>query len=434
MKLAGKHVTLLGLGRHGGGLGAARHLIGSGARLTISDAATAEELAAPIAALAGSNVARWSLGGHDEDDFRQADIVVVNPAVRPGNPYVELARNSGAAITSEIELFMSACPGRLIGVTGTCGKSSTATMLASILEAEGRKTWLGGNLGGSLLDHLPQMRAAHEVVVELSSFQLFWLTPGARLPDVSVVTNFTPNHLDWHPTLEHYAAAKQRILGRSGFGEHVVLGGDPTLATWKDRLLPDATLACAGDDLPALGVQGPHQRENAACAAAAARLCGCSSAAIEKGLAEFRGLPHRLQFVGEIQGRRFFNDSKSTTPAATRAAVEAFDSPVWLLAGGLDKGCDWGQALEVVVKRVRGAVFYGTSAPALFDRVARLQPGFRAACVGTLAEALEAAWSFSAPGDVIVLSPGSASFDQFRGYDDRGDAYVQLVRELGRRV
>ncbi len=211
-ELRGRRVTVMGLGRHGGGVAAARWLAGQGARVTVTDLADESTLAESLAELSDAPIAAYQLAGHREADFRRAEIVVVNPAVAPGNHYVGAAREAGAKVTSEIELFLNACPARVVGVTGSAGKSTTASMLTSMLQRDGRRVWLGGNIGRSLLPVLEEMTSDDWAVLELSSFQLAWLSAGARWPEVAVVTNCAPNHLDWHGSFEHYRLAKQRLL------------------------------------------------------------------------------------------------------------------------------------------------------------------------------------------------------------------------------
>ena len=298
----------MGLGHFGGGVAAARWLARQGAVVTVTDLADETMLAAAVASLKGEPIAALHLGGHREEDFRQTDLVVVNPAVRPGNPFLQIARDGGARLSSEIELFLEACPARMIGVTGSNGKSTTAAMTAAILRADGRPTWLGGNLGGSLLDRLPEMRRDGWVALELSSFQLWHLSSHAPLPQLAVVTGCSPNHLDWHGTYEHYVAAKQRILTGQTGGDLAVLNTyDAEVATWgslgQGRLLPLPPLS----DIPPLAVPGEHNRINAACAAAAAAGAGCDAAAIRRGLESFHGLPQRLERFAVVAGRSFYN-------------------------------------------------------------------------------------------------------------------------------
>ena len=287
----------MGLGRHGGGLAAARYLAEQGAVVTVTDLADAAALAESLSALADVPIAQFHLGGHRETDFIFPDLIVVNPAVRPDSPWVA-ARAASAQITSEIELFLAACPAPVIGVTGTAGKSTTASMIAAIIRAAGRPVWLGGNIGRSLLGELPRIGPDDRVVLELSSFQLHWLSEAARWPRWGVLTNFAPNHLDWHGSVERYRAAKQRLLDHA-----------EDCPSWDD---------C---DLPPLSVPGRHNRANAALAAGAACAAGADRAAVERGLADFAALPHRLEFAAEIAGRTFYDDSKATTPEAAIAAT-----------------------------------------------------------------------------------------------------------------
>jgi UDP-N-acetylmuramoylalanine--D-glutamate ligase len=432
MDFSGQRVTIMGLGRHGGGVEAARFLATRGAHVTVTDLADETALADSIAALSGVPIAAWRLGGHDEGDFHQADWVVVNPAVKPNHRLAELARQSGAKITSETEIFLTLCPSTVIGVTGSNGKSSTCGMIAGILERDGRRTWLGGNIGRSLLPALDQMTPDDFVVLELSSFQLWWLSDNTPMPRIAVITNCTANHLDWHRSVDHYRHSKQKLLiGQSLRDSAAVLNTrDPVVADWK-RLVRGELFPVATDaEIPQLRVVGQHQRANAACAAAVACAVGCSPDAVAAGLANFRGLPHRIEFVGEVAGRQFFNDSKSTTPESTIAALGSFDCPVWLLAGGYDKGVDFLALVKSVVQRARGAAFYGVVGNKLRDLAQSYDPGFESIMIESLEAAFAWCWSRSQSGDTILLSPACASFDQFRDYEHRGETYVRLIRAL----
>ena len=300
----------MGLGHFGGGAAAARWLAGHGAIVTATDLADEKVLASALTILADSPIAAFHLGGHREEDFRQTDLVVVNPAVRPGNPWLAVARQNGVRLTTEIDLFLQVCPAASIGVTGSNGKSTTSAMIAAILQAGGRRTWLGGNIGVSLLDHLDEIGPDDGVVLELSSFQLQYLRPEARLPHVAVVTSFSPNHLDWHASMDEYAAAKQILLQRQRPHDLAVLNThDRRLGAW-DRLVRGRLLPLVADDeLPPLQVPGWHNRLNAVCAATAALGAGCNRAAIDRGLQSFHGLPQRMEPIAQTAGRTFYNDS-----------------------------------------------------------------------------------------------------------------------------
>jgi len=488
-----QRVTVMGLGHFGGGVAAARWLARQGARVTVTDLADEQVLADSLAELAGEPIAACHLGGHREEDFRAPDCVVVNPAVRPGNPFVEIARKAGARITTEIEMFIWACPARIVGVTGSNGKSTTAAMTAAILRAaaEGNgvgaplckaghrpkvgrgplrpmspdpfsqaRVWLGGNLGGSLLERLDEMSPGDWTVLELSSSQLWYMDRETPMPHVAVVTNCTPNHLDWHGRFEDYVAAKQRVLAGQTPEDFAVLNTlDPEVRSWggacgttafggakvarppsavEESAQPGAAVPHAArlvplwpeGKIPELRVPGEHNRVNAACAAAAAFAAGCDEEAIRAGLAGFTALPQRLELVAVVGGRRFCNDSSATTPESTVAALRSVQGRVWLLAGGRDKGLDFRPLGEAIVRWACGAAFYGSARDALRSEVAAHAPGFRTTSAQTMADALAWCWEQSRPGDAILLSPACSSQDQFQNFRRRGEHFVALVRQL----
>jgi UDP-N-acetylmuramoylalanine--D-glutamate ligase len=459
MNFRNQRVTVMGLGHFGGGVAAARWLARQGAVVTVTDTADAPALADALGALQGEAIAAFHLGGHVEADFRHVDLLVVNPAVRPENPYLQIARESSVRVTSEIELFLDACPARIVGVTGSNGKSTTAAMAAALLgfccgesfcpwgrlpacRSSGRlatcptphpRSWLGGNIGGSLLDRLDEIAPDDWVVLELSSFQLWHLSAAARMPHVAIVTGCTPNHLDWHGSLAHYAAAKQRILAGQSPGDFAVLNmHDAEVSTWqpfvRGRCVPPVPLA----DIPPLAVPGEHNRVNAACAAAAALAVGCDAEAVDRGLRAFHGLPQRLELFATIDGRRFYNDSTATTPESTIAALDALEEPIWLLAGGRSKGFDFGPLAAAITARARGAALFGAVRDELQAAVAARMNGFPCMATESLDEALAWCWQQSRPGDAIVLSSACASTDQFRNFRHRGERFAELVSELGK--
>jgi UDP-N-acetylmuramoylalanine--D-glutamate ligase len=424
----------MGLGHFGGGVEAARWFARNGAQVTVTDLSDEQTLAESLQALQGEPIAAFHLGGHREEDFRDAAVVVVNPAVRPDNPFLRIARESGTRLTSEIALLMSLCAAPIIAVTGSNGKSTVAAMIAAILPAAGRRAWLGGNIGESLLKRLDLIAPQDRVVLELSSFQLWHLGPNVRMPPVAVVTGCSPNHLDWHRDYADYVAAKQRILlGQTRHDWAVLNLHDAEVATWeplvRGRLVPLPEL----DQIPTLAVPGEHNRVNAACAAAAGLAAGCPWESIRRGLTEFPGLPQRLEWVGSAAGRQFYNDSTSTTPESTIAALKALQQPVWLLAGGKDKGLDLGELAAAAVERARGAAFFGSVRELLLGWATALDPQFSCTAVETMAEALDWCWARSQPGEAIVLSPGAASGDQFRNFRQRGQRFVELVRDFSAR-
>lgn len=442
---AKKRVTVMGLGRFGGGVGVTRWLAQRGARLTVTDEVPAEKLADSLAQISDTGAA-LHLGGHVEADFTQADVVVVNPAVMPSSPYLQAARRAGVPITTEINLFVERCRGRTIGVTGSVGKSTTTAMIGHVLEqayTRGR-TWVGGNIGKSLLDALPQIEPHDVVVLELSSFQLERTPAVGWSPEVAVITNIVPNHVDWHGDLAAYIDAKLNIVRFQPAGRtRVVLGDSAALheaceqrglklaGAWRTGCVEGAPVARRGDgqilrwpELRLL-VPGRHNVENAAAALTAAREMGVSQQAAAAALGDFAGLPHRLQRVCERDGVTYFNDSKATTPEAAITALGAFEQPVLVILGGYDKEIDLTPAIEAAARKARFAACVGQTGPAMAAGIA--QRGGRAQVFDTFDAAVAACRREARPGEVVLLSPACASWGMFSDYRERGERFAQLV-------
>ncbi|HUG90355.1 MAG TPA: UDP-N-acetylmuramoyl-L-alanine--D-glutamate ligase [Planctomycetaceae bacterium] len=459
-RFSGQRVTVMGLGRFGGGVGAVRFLVERGARVTVTDLAREEELADSLAQLDGLPIDRLVLGRHERQDFEQADLVVVNPAVPCDSAFLQAARQAGVPLTSEMNLFWLSNRGRTIGVTGSSGKSTTAALLDAILQAAGVRSRLGGNIGTSLLPVVDEIEPDEWVVLELSSFQLDGLDGLAASPEIAVVTNFSPNHLDRHGTLATYRRAKQTILRWQDSEQTAILNcDDPDVSAWavrgrtiwfgrasqalslaSDGVFLDDESACVrrhGEEtrLPLatwLKLPGRHNQSNAAAAIAAAVTAGVAPHQCEAGLGSFGGLPHRLEFVAERSGRRFYNDSKATTPEAAILALESFDAPIVLLAGGSDKHVDLGAFAGAIRARVRAVALMGETGATLWELLCggRPEPPLPARACHTFDEALDWAWRNSTEGDVVLLSPGCASYDWFRDYTARGARFAEFVCRL----
>lgn len=451
----GARVTVMGLGRFGGGLGAIRFLAERGARVTVTDTQPAEKLAGSLAELEGIRLEAVHLGGHRDDDFTRADFIVATPAVPRSNRYLQLARAAGVAVSSEMNLFWQLNRGRVIAVTGSNGKSTTTALTHSILRATGRRSWLGGNIGRSLLPEVDAIQPNDFVVLELSSFQLEDLDRLEASPHVAVVTNFSPNHLDWHGTLDAYRTAKQSILRWQIGSDFAVLNqDDPDVAAWPTHA---ARLSFGENDRGSDGVflrgdhavarrhgreetfpilewlrlPGRHNVQNALAATCAALAAGAGLPAVKAGIEGYEPLPHRLQLVAEVDGRRFYNDSLATTPESVVVALEAFDRPIVLLAGGYDKKVDLTPMAAAIARKVRAVALMGQTAPVLDALIARhsefdgplrtTQPSF--------AESFSWAAAQSRTGDVVLLSPGCASYDWFRNFADRGEQFTELARQ-----
>jgi len=468
---AGRRVTVVGLGRFGGGVGVTRWLCRQGAHVTVSDKAGPEELAASLKQLRDVDPV-LHLGTHRREDFLQADLLVVNPAVPPNLPALIEADRAGVPRTTEINLFLERCPAPVAGITGTVGKSTTTAMLGAILAAD-RPTHVGGNIGRSLLGELDAIRPDHIVVLELSSFQLEELPRLARSPHVAVVTNLAPNHLDRHGTLAAYAEAKKNIFRFQGPHDVLVLNAacdvtrdwaaeapgrvvffDPAPVGRATRRRPGEARraqpgcshnrnhgkasreqqSCSPYDTDPQGapfdlaVPGAHNQANAQAAWMAARQFGVDRAVAAAALAEFHGLPHRLQFVTERDGVRYVNDSKCTTPEGVVVALEAFEPrQAVLIAGGYDKGVDLAPLARAAAARAKAVVLVGATAGRIAADLAKATRDLPVEQAADLPDAVARARALAGPGAVVLLSPGCASYDQFANYEQRGEAFAELV-------
>ena len=443
-----RRCLVMGLGAFGGGLGVTRALVDAGAKqVLVTDLADETKLATSLEAikpLVDTGRVQLRLGGHEESDFRSAEVVIANPAVpKPWqNRFLLAARAGGATATTEMRLGLEGVPAeRVIGITGSAGKSTTSAMIAHLLDGDGRRAVLAGNIGGSLLERAPQLGAKDWLVLELSSFMLWWLGPEAGgtpwLPRIGVLTNLADNHLDWHVDAAHYSRSKSFVRGPS---QHAFISRFdaedaasaqrfaklPAGAWWRGAAL-DAAIESRPELADSCPLPGAHNRRNALLAlqvaAAALRADGQAPDlhALSARLATFRGLPHRLALVHDAEGVRWFDDSKATTPEATLLAVSCFPDrrKVHLIAGGSDKGSNLSPIAELAGE-LAGLYAIGTTAPALCTRGGN-------AC-GTLQEAIRRIHAARKPGDVVLLSPGCASWDQFKNYEDRGRQFAAMAR------
>ncbi|MFN0059776.1 MAG: UDP-N-acetylmuramoyl-L-alanine--D-glutamate ligase [Planctomycetota bacterium] len=464
---AGLRVLVFGLGRFGGGEGAARFFSERGARVTITDRLSADALAAPVARLRALPIASWRLGGHDAADFTAADWVVVNPAVPPAQPFLETARAAGATLVSEIDLFLRWCPTPWVaGITGSNGKSTTTQLTFDMLRHSGLGAFIGGNFGGSLLPDLAQVKADDRVVLELSSFQLERLRADTPRPLAVAITQFAPNHLDWHGSLAAYRRAKERLLdpaprddsssSRVGSQVAVLPHASEWFQEWSRRavdrkivsfsgteLATGACVECVADALRSHDgegntatlahvagshIRGAAQRGNLACAAALALALGATTRGIAAAVREFRPLAHRQEWLGARDGVGFVNDSKATTPEAAASAIDAYAPRALLLAGGSDKGTPFDALARAACDGARAVVLYGATAPAI--DAALQDAGYAARNITHAADlpgAFQAALALAESGDTVLLSPACASFDQFTSYEHRGQTFRGLV-------
>jgi len=426
--LRGKRITVMGLGRFGGGAGVTRWLREQNAQMLVTDVQPREALREPlneISDLIEEGTVRLRLGEHVVSDFTSCDLVIANPAVpQPWhNQFIGAARNAGVPVTTEMRLLTERINRqRVIGITGSAGKSTTTAMIHHILVNAGFHAHLGGNIGGSLLTSLDEMHADDWIVLELSSAMLHWLGAGVGYEDArgwsprtAVLTNITPNHIDWHGSFEHYQQSKLNIFKYQSQG---------------DQQVTTDHLPRGRQPIP-LQIPGSHNQINAQLALAAVeRAVGLPQSRARSLLADFPGLPHRLQLVAQAGDQRFYNDSKSTTPEATVLAVAAFDDPkrVHLIAGGYDKGSDL-TPIAQLGSRIGGLYTIGNTGRDLAESATA---GAFAEYCESLDAAVKRAKARMRPKDVLLLSPGCASWDQFTNYEKRGEMFVKLIENLNR--
>ena len=450
LRLAGQRVLVVGLARSG--VAAARVARARGAQVTVTDRRAATELAPAVKELEGE--VELALGGHDAADFTRADLIVVSPGVPLALPEIQGARRQGVPVLAEVELAARLLPpAPLVGITGTNGKSTTTALTGALLGRD-RRVFTGGNLGTPLSELVLSGRVVDAVVVELSSFQLEGIE---RLrPKVAALLNVTPDHLDRYRDVGEYALAKARLFMNQEAGDFAVANArDPRtvalagasraeLLTFGDGApAPRAARAAGGEIFVAPGqgaperylvrsraLRGRHNVENAMAAALCARLLGVAGTQVQAGLDAFPGLPHRLELVRERRGVEWVNDSKATNVDSTQVGLAAFPAArphVVLILGGRGKRAPYSPLRPLFDRRVKALLTIGEDAPAIEKELGDLGPTER---TGTLAAAVQRAAELAADGDVVLLSPACASYDQFRSYEDRGETFRRLVGEL----
>lgn len=427
--LAGKRVTVAGLGRFGGQIAAARWLVGQGAKVLVTDRDPAEKLADSVRQLQGLPIT-FRLGDQNMADFTEADLVVASPAIPPSSPHLQAAARAGVPVTTEICLFIERCPAKVFGVTGTKGKSTTAALLHRMLSKRYR-CHLGGNIGKSLLEDLDKIAANDLVVLELSSYMLHHLGARDWSPHVGVITMLARDHSEWHGSHEAYLAAKRMIWKNQTEADWAIVNaGDPLCVEYARGLRSQVVRFDAGGRPLTLLIPGAHNQLNAQAALAAASVAGVTFDEAQAAVADFPGLPHRLQLVHESNGVRWFNDSIATIPQAAIAALNAFPpGTVIQIVGGSDKMLDLQTLAQALASRAKATLCIGLIGTSLARMVCTVAPSAIAEYCGTLAAAVARARQIAKTGDVVLLSPATASYDQFSNFEHRGDAFSQLARQ-----
>src|SRR5258707_1771693 len=450
-ELRGKPVLVVGLARTG--LATALFCAARGAHVTATDARPENEIGDVLAPLRSAGV-KLELGGHRENAFLEQEFIVPSPGVAGDAPLLQAARAKGVTIWSEVELADRFLEGRLIGITGSNGKTTTTSLIEHILRNAGFSTILAGNIGTPLIARVEQTSDESITVVELSSFQLELIE--TFRPNISLFLNLRADHLDRHHTLEEYGRAKARIFENQTEADSAVLNADDAATTplapskphvyWfsrKQRVAQGAFLReneiifrHDGEEEVVLKLQdiplaGAHNVENVLAAVAATRLAGTVPAASAKGARSFAGVEHRLEFVAEVGGVRYYNDSKATNVDATRKALDAFPGRILIVLGGKDKGSDYTVLQRPLREKAILALLIGAAAEKIEKQITGSVAIERA---GVIERAVEIASHAARPGDVVLLAPACASFDQFQNYEHRGRVFKELVHQLERQA
>ena len=441
-----RRVGIVGLGREGSDL--ARFLTALGAEVTVNDRGSAEALAEAMTSLSGLDI-RYSLGHQDGSELLHCEEIFVSPGVPASSPAAAVPAAHGIPLSSATALFFELCSGPIVGVTGSSGKTTTTSLTGSIFREWGVQSIVGGNIGVPMLNRLAEITPRTWSVLELSSFQLADLRCS---PNIGAILNITPNHLDRHPDMEDYVRAKANIIGHQHPEDSAVLNADdPIVASlphasrtvqfslkgpvphgsWLDRGL--LRLSDSPDPLierSEIPLRGLHNVANVLAAAAISRAAGSPPGAIANAIRRFKPVPHRLETVATVDGVDYVNDSIATSPERSSAALLAIDTPIVLIAGGRDKHLPMADWAQLIVERARAVVLVGEAAPLIADAVAATGRDVAIARAHSFGETVPLARSFARPGDTVLLSPGGTSFDEFRDYEARGEAFRQAVRAL----
>jgi UDP-N-acetylmuramoylalanine--D-glutamate ligase len=447
MELKNKRVLVVGLGKSG--VASALFLKARGARVTVSDTKSGDELRNEIPALLDHGIT-VETGGHGERTFREQDLIVVSPGVPVDAALLEQARSLGGVVIGEIELAAQFLRGPIVAITGSNGKTTTTTLTGEILAAGGFPTLVGGNIGTPAISLAERAKPDTVIVLEVSSFQLE--TIQKFRPKAAVVLNVTPDHLDRHRTFEAYVDAKARMFENQRSEDFAVLNADdPTCVAmaartraqvfWFSRkkevkqgawvsegniLFRDAERQREVMLVSEIPLKGAHNLENVLAAVCAGALMGCAPEKMREAVRDFKAVEHRLEFVATIRGVDYYNDSKATNVDATIKALESFPANIHLILGGKDKGSDYTVLNDLMRQRVKRVYTIGAAAEKIESQI----KGVEVVHAETLENAVRKANAAAVAGDVVLLAPACASFDQFKNYEQRGQVFKEIVRGL----
>jgi UDP-N-acetylmuramoylalanine--D-glutamate ligase len=447
MNLTGKKIVIIGMGRTG--IATARFLGKQGAKVIVTDEQPIDQWGKEFEQIATE---KWlEIGDYNTRILTGACIVVPSPGVPPGNDLLVEAQKKNIPVISEIEIAYRFLKVPVIAVTGTNGKTTTTTLLGEILKYSGKKTFVGGNIGNPLIEYVEGSQNEDFIVAEISSFQLQWIEKFR--PFIALLLNITCDHINYHGSFAEYRRIKTRVFANQTKADFAILNAADPEQEEMDRIMNaqvvkfsskrvlqkgifikknNIVLRIPGANeeqypLSMINLPGLHNAENVMAAIMAARLCSCSQENIIESVAAFRGLPHRIEFAGEKRSIKFYDDSKGTNVGSVVRALETFEKPVILLMGGRDKDGDFETLNPLLAVKAKKVILFGEARDRIASLIGKDMPALKKA---KLREAIESAYQNAQPGDVILLSPGCASFDEFANYKERGNFFKDVVENL----
>lgn len=459
--LKNKKITVMGLGLHGGGVGTVRFLCEAGALVTVTDLKSKEELASSLEKLKGLKNVTYVFNQHRPEDFVKADMVVKNPMVPWTNKHIKLALENKVPVEVDSSLFFKFCRNPIIGVTGTKGKSTTASLIFDILKAAGKNPVKVGVGQVSVLDKLKELKKDSVVVFELSSWRLAALGRYRMSPQIAVITNIYPDHLNYYKSMDEYLKDKKNICLYQDRENSCVISGDNALLAGLEKEIKSRLIKFSKQPIERgravyiedgmiyyndgidekkvletkeIGLPGEHNLENVLAAIGAAAAAGVGLATIRKAVLSFKGIAHRLELAREHLGIKYINDTAATTPEAAIFGLNSFSAPIILIAGGSDKNLDMDALGRTILEKAKGVIFLaGPATEKIISAMKKIRPelskeNFK--IVDAMDKAVELARASAEKGDVVLLSPGAASFGMFANEFDRGNKFKEAVSKL----
>lgn len=429
----------MGLGIHGGGEGVARYLVNKGAKVTVTDLKTKNQLEPTLKKLSGLPI-KYILGQHQISDFKKANLIIRNPDVSLNSPFLKTARQHKIPILMEINLFWEeSLSKKIIGVTGTKGKTTTASLIKAALSSAGIKVVLGGNLGISLLEILPKIDKNTWAILELSSWQLEGLKNQRSSPHISVITNIFPDHLNRYRSMKDYVAAKKLIFAYQKKSDYLVLNQENSWTKQLQKEAPGKVVLFSKKDVPKswpakIKIPGDHNLANIAATLAVAKILKVKPNSAKKGIISFPGISHRLELVKSISGIKFYNDSTATNPSASQMAIRSFAQPLIWILGGTDKNLTFTTLIKEAQRKTNLKALIllaGTATEKIKNKIEKYPLSTKVfGPFDQLLPAVYKAYQIARAGDIVLLSPGAASFGMFQNEFDRGNQFKKIVNDL----